>query len=747
MSLEKHVEEFFKRTRKFWNIWELQKKFNVVDKSKMLDILNGLEEKGIVYGEEDSYVYVIEDSVLKFGVLKKSNKKNYYVELKNHMKVLLDKEDVRNLGALEGDYVFVLLNSFRCTKKHYDTGIIKKVVKKSECLAKYIIKTRLEKDSSNQQYYFYYHGKKFFLRGHKLNGAFAGDCIGVEICEESGKMTAKVVEVLERKKPCKEFIKKNGEWRSIENPNYVGVLDKDSYKEDTRILANYSYVNGVFQLEFVKEISNKLWDVVLDMAQFYDFSLPDNTKNFSALDSHERRDLRDLKTFTIDPVQAKDLDDAVSLSKEGNLFHLGVHIADVSNYVQYNSALDREALKRGTSVYLVDRVIPMLPQKLSNGICSLNAGEDRLALSCLMDIDEKGKVVSHGIAETVIHVNERMTYTDVKKILQKEDEKVSERYKELLPMFFQMEELSALLRKRRKKRGAIDFDFPESKVELDENGKPVRIYPYEQNVATGIIEDFMLAANETVAQEYAQAELPFVYRTHENPDMEKVEPVLELVHRAGVKVKKSKEEIRPKEVQKILKELEGKESEAFFSRLILRSMKQAKYTTECTGHFGLAARYYCHFTSPIRRYPDLQIHRIIKENLRGKMTEAKIRHYQEILDEVARQSSAMERRAEEAERETIKMKKAEYMESQIGQVYEGIISGVTDWGFYVELENTVEGLVHVNSLTDDYYIYDNSRYTLTGEKKKKSFAIGQKVKVRVAQADAGERTVDFVLAD
>lgn len=464
-------------------------------------------------------------------------------------------------------------------------------------------------------------------------------------------------------------------------------------------------------------------------------------------DFYGRLDLRDVTMVTIDGEDAKDLDDAVSLSKEGNLFHLGVHIADVSNYVQYNSALDREALKRGTSVYLVDRVIPMLPKKLSNGICSLNAGEDRLALSCLIDIDEKGKVVSHGIAETVIHVNERMTYTDVKKILQKEDEKVSERYKELLPMFFQMEELSALLRKRRKKRGAIDFDFPESKVELDENGKPVRIYPYEQNVATRIIEDFMLAANETVAQEYAQAEIPFVYRTHENPDMEKMEPVLELVHRAGVKVKKSKEEIRPKEVQKILMELEGKESEAFFSRLILRSMKQAKYTTECTGHFGLAARYYCHFTSPIRRYPDLQIHRIIKENLRGKMTEAKIRHYQEILDEVARQSSAMERRAEEAERETIKMKKAEYMESQIGQVYEGIISGVTDWGFYVELGNTVEGLVHVNSLTDDYYIYDNSRYTLTGEKKKKSFAIGQTVKVRVAQADARERTVDFVLAD
>lgn len=464
-------------------------------------------------------------------------------------------------------------------------------------------------------------------------------------------------------------------------------------------------------------------------------------------DFYGRLDIRDVTMVTIDGEDAKDLDDAVSLTKEGGIFHLGVHIADVSNYVQYSSALDREALKRGTSVYLVDRVIPMLPKKLSNGICSLNAGEDRLALSCLMDIDEKGKIISHGIAETVIHVNERMTYTDVKKILLKEDKKVSERYKELLPMFFQMEELSALLRKRRKKRGAIDFDFPESKVELDENGKPVRIYPYEQNVATRIIEDFMLAANETVAQEYAQAGIPFVYRTHDTPDMEKMEPVLEMVHKAGVKVKKSKEEIRPKEVQKILKELEGQETEPFFSRLILRSMKQAKYTTECTGHFGLAARYYCHFTSPIRRYPDLQIHRIIKENLRGKMTEAKLRHYDEILDEVARQSSAMERRAEEAERETIKMKKAEYMESRIGETFEGIISSVTDWGFYVELPNTVEGLVHVNSLMDDYYIYDSIRHSLTGERKKKRFAVGQKVKVRVSEADAGERTVDFILAE
>lgn len=460
-------------------------------------------------------------------------------------------------------------------------------------------------------------------------------------------------------------------------------------------------------------------------------------------DFYGREDLRDVVMVTIDGEDAKDLDDAVSLTKEEDLYHLGVHIADVSNYVQYNSALDKEALKRGTSVYLADRVIPMLPKKLSNGICSLNAGEDRLALSCLMDIDKKGRVVSHRIVESVIHVKERMSYTNVKKILLQEDEELAKRYEELLPMFFQMKELSELLRNRRKKRGAIDFDFPESKLVLDEKGKVVDIYSYEQNIATRLIEDFMLAANETVAEEYCMLGLPFVYRTHENPDMEKMETVLEMVHQAGIKVKKGKETISPKEVQKILKELEGMECEPFFARLILRSMKQAKYTVEDTGHFGLAAKYYCHFTSPIRRYPDLQIHRIIKETLRGKMTEAKIQHYKGILEEVARQSSAMERWAEEVERETIKMKKAEYMKQHIGEAFEGTVSGVTEWGFYVELDNTVEGLVHVNSLTDDYYTFDKDRYCLVGDMTGRAYRMGQRVKVWVENADENTKTVDF----
>lgn len=463
-------------------------------------------------------------------------------------------------------------------------------------------------------------------------------------------------------------------------------------------------------------------------------------------DFYQRRDLRDWTIVTIDGEDAKDLDDGVSLTKEGDIYHLGVHIADVSNYVQYNSALDREALKRGTSVYLVDRVIPMLPPKLSNGICSLNEGQDRLALSCLMDIDTKGNVIAHEIVETVIRVKKRMTYTDVKKILLEEDAKVSESHRELVPLFFLMQELSTIIRAKREKRGAIDFDFPESKIILNSQGKPIDIYRYEHNVATKIIEDFMLIANETVAQEYALAELPFVYRSHEVPDEEKMEAVLLMIHANGVKVKKTKKDIHPKEIQKILKEIQGTSLEPLYSRLLLRSMKQAKYTPDCIGHFGLAAKYYCHFTSPIRRYPDLQIHRIIKENIHGKLTDTRIIHYNGILEEVARQSSAMERRAEEAERETDKLKKTEYMAERIGEVFTGVISGVTEWGIYVELSNSVEGLVHVNTLRDDFYIFDKANYRLVGEVTKNCYSLGQNVTVRVEDADLATKTVDFVLA-
>ena len=461
-----------------------------------------------------------------------------------------------------------------------------------------------------------------------------------------------------------------------------------------------------------------------------------------------RDDLTGLMTVTIDGEDAKDLDDAVSLTKEGNLYHLGVHIADVSNYVQGGSAIDREALKRGTSVYLADRVIPMLPERLSNGICSLNQGVERLALSCLMDIDENGTVVSHKITESVIRVDRRMSYEQVRCILEDGETETSREYQEFVPTFFLMKELSGILRGCRHNRGSIDFDFPESKIILNGAGRAIDVKPYETSVATEIIEDFMLLANETVAREYCKGEYPFVYRTNENPDPDKVEELLMLLHNQGIDVRKSGQEITPKEIQEILESIQDLPNETMISRLTLRTMKQAKYTTECSGHFGLAARYYCHFTYPIRRYPDLQIHRIIRDNLRGRLTrEGKTEHYREILEEVARQSSVCERRAQEAERESDKMKKAEYMSYHLGEEFDGIISGVTGYGLYVELGNTVEGLVHITALKDDYYTFDQETHELRGELTKKVYHLGQKIRVRVADADAVKRSVDFTIAE
>ncbi|MCI9665067.1 MAG: ribonuclease R [Lachnospiraceae bacterium] len=472
-------------------------------------------------------------------------------------------------------------------------------------------------------------------------------------------------------------------------------------------------------------------------------------RDVSQADMEGRRDLRGIRMVTIDGEDAKDLDDAVHVTKEGENYHLGVHIADVTNYVQGNSALDREALKRGTSVYLVDRVIPMLPHALSNGICSLNQGADRLALSCLMTISPEGKVINYEIVESVIHVDRRMTYTAVKKILEDEDEETIREYGELVPMFRLMRELSHILRQRRKKRGSIDFDFPESKILLDERGVPVAIKPYERNTATRIIEDFMLLANETVAQHFYWLDLPFVYRTHESPDPEKILKLGTFINNFGyhIKRKTGDSEIHPKEIQKLLGRIEGTDEEALIARLTLRSMKQAKYTVNCTGHFGLACDYYCHFTSPIRRYPDLQIHRIIKDQLRGRMSEEKAARYREILPEVAKHSSEMERRADEAERETEKQKKVQYMEERIGNIYEGVISGITAWGIYVELPNTVEGMIHVSKLEGDYFYYREETYEMTGRDTGRTFKLGEKVRIAVNGVDRMSKTIDFVLAD
>lgn len=508
-------------------------------------------------------------------------------------------------------------------------------------------------------------------------------------------------------------------------------------------------------VEILGHISDPGTDV-LSIVKGYDLptEFPEKVMNqaekvpdaISEADMAGRMDLRNLQMVTIDGEDAKDLDDAVSLTKEGENYVLGVHIADVANYVQERSALDREALNRGTSVYLVDRVIPMLPRRLSNGICSLNAGEDRLAMSCIMTVDKKGTVIDHVITESVIHVDQRMSYTGVQKILDGDEAALAE-YEVLIPMIRDMKELADLLRAKRKKRGSIDFDFPETKVILDEQGKPVDIRPYDRNAATKIIEDFMLIANETVAEDYFWQEVPFLYRTHDNPDPDRMRKLATFINNFGYSIRLKDDEVHPKELQKLLAKLDGTPEEDLISRLTLRSMKRARYTTDCTGHFGLAAKYYCHFTSPIRRYPDLQIHRIIKDCLRGRMNEEKRQHYEAILTEVAKQSSERERKADEAERETIKLKKVEYMSQHLWEVYEGVISSVTAWGIYVELPNTVEGLVRAASLQGDYFEYNENEYAMVGTHTGKAYKLGEKVRVQVVAADKMTRTIDFELAE
>ena len=622
-----------------------------------------------------------------------------------------------------------------------------------------------------------------YIPEDKVNGAFHKDTVQVALLgEQTGKrQEACVVRILARgmtqvvgtyevsrnnygfvipdnsKLPSDIFIPKENSKGAVTGSKVVAEITSyggEDRNPEGKIVEILGHVNdpGVDILSIVKgyEIPAVFGERVMNQAERV-------AGEVSEADRAGRRDLRDMVMVTIDGEDAKDLDDAVSISYENGRYHLGVHIADVSNYVQENSALDREALKRGTSVYLVDRVIPMLPHILSNGICSLNEGEDRLALSCLMTIDESGEVVDYEICESVIRVDKRMTYTAVKEILEDlsvvRTKEAYRQYETLVPYFKQMEVLSGILRERRRKRGAIDFDFPESKILLDEKGHPTKIIPYERNTATKLIEDFMLAANETVAQHFYWMELPFVYRIHDVPDGEKIRKLSAFINNFGYymksigreKSKVSEQEIHPKEIQKLLDKIEGTPEETMISRLALRSMKQAKYSTESTGHFGLACQYYCHFTSPIRRYPDLQIHRIIKDQLRGRLTEEKIAHYREILPGVCKQASDTERRADEAERETDKLKKAEYMEEHIGETYKGVVSGVTSWGIYVELENTVEGLVHVSKLPGDYYYFDEAHYEMVGEATGRSYKLGMPVTVRVAGTDRLTRTVDFDL--
>lgn len=465
-------------------------------------------------------------------------------------------------------------------------------------------------------------------------------------------------------------------------------------------------------------------------------------------DKKGREDLRDLLTITIDGADAKDLDDAVSLKRLGNgNFELGVHIADVSHYVRENTALDKEAYARGTSVYLVDRVIPMLPHKLSNGICSLNPHVDRLALSCLMEVNGRGEVVSHRILESIINSDYRMTYTAVREILEDGTPALLEQYAEILPMLEDMEELRQILGEKRRKRGSVNFDLPESKIILDENGKPIDIKPYEKSIATNMIEEFMLVCNETIAENSFWQEMPFMYRSHQEPDEDKLEKMEQFLRGFGYYLRKKDGEIHPRELQKVLQKAEETDEERIITRMVLRSMMQARYTAENGGHFGLAAKYYCHFTSPIRRYPDLEIHRMIKKMLHGELDEKASVYYRRKMPDWAKHCSKQERVAEDAERDTDALKKVEFMEDKVGQIYEGIISGVTNWGIYVELPNTIEGMVALSQMDDDYYEFDEKKMLVFGKRTKKSYRLGDKVVVSVAKVDRMMGTIDFAFAE
>lgn len=611
-----------------------------------------------------------------------------------------------------------------------------------------------------------------FIPAKYTNGAFHGDKVAISLLKEatSGKRKeGTIVEILNRgkdeiigtfeksnsfgfvvpdnKKFNKDiFISKANDLGAVTGHKVVVKItnwgDEDK-KPEGEIVEIIGHINDpetdILAIVRSLDIPSKFPNEVLKQVE----NVPNEVKEEEKVG---RLDLRSIQTVTIDGEDAKDLDDAITIEKKDNCYTLGVHIADVTNYVTEGSPLDKEAIIRGTSVYLVDRVIPMLPHKLSNGICSLNQGEDRLALSCIMDIDFTGDVISQRIAETLINVDRRMTYTNVKKILEDKDEEIINEYREFTTMFNNMEELAQILRNKRKKRGSIDFDFPEAKVILNEAGEPIEIKPYDRNVATKIIEEFMLLANETVAEYFFWQETPFVYRSHEEPDPDKITSLGQFIYNFGYHIK-GKDEVHPKEIQKLLIDIEGKKEEAIISRLALRSMRQAKYTTSNDGHYGLATKYYCHFTSPIRRYPDLQIHRIIKDSINGRLDENILRRYEKNLPEIAKKSSEYERRAEEAERESIKLKKVEYMSKFIGEEYEGVISGVTSWGLYVELPNTIEGLIHVTNLDDDYYIHDEKKHCYIGERTSKIYSIGDVIKVRVRDTDRMQRTIDFDIVE
>lgn len=542
------------------------------------------------------------------------------------------------------------------------------------------------------------------------------------------------------------FISKKNDLKAKNNQKVVVQITKLPQKDKSaegKIIEIIGYIDqaGVDMMSLIKE-----YDLPYEFPEQVLKEAKKISQEVDKEDIKNRRDLRNKEIFTIDGDDAKDLDDAVNVEKldNGN-YILGVHIADVSHYVKEGSFLDKEAIIRGTSVYMLDRVIPMLPVELSNGICSLNAGKDRFAISCIMEINQKGQVVSSDIFKSVINVTQRMSYKNVQKILDNSDAEVVKRYKKYVNHFKKMEELAHILKNRRTKDGSLNLDIPETKVILDENGYAVDITKYELCFANEIIEQFMLTANETVAEKFYWLEAPFIYRVHEAPDMEKVTELNKFLFNLGYRVKCGKEEVHPTAFADVLEKIKGKPEEMVISNLVLRTLKVARYESENKGHFGIASKYYCHFTSPIRRYPDLFIHRIISKYLKQgyNLSDEEIAKYNAQSTKYAESSSEREKVAQKVERESVDIKMAEYMEKHIGEEYDGIISSIMSFGVFVELENTVEGMIRFDKLGDEYFIYDEERKTLLGEKTKTTYHIGDKIHIRVIRADKQTRQIDF----
>lgn len=689
-----------------------------IEKEEIADILG-------IKGRESRDVYKTLKSMVKENLISKDKKERYkkfesdksfegkvdmaekgfaFIIVEGRDDIFVSRDDLS--GAMDKDTVIVTVKEKNKNEGQRDEGYIERIIERG---IKEIVGTlSIRKDdefgfvipddkSINQD---------IFIKGKNLNGGKNNQKVFVKITkypEGDKKPEGEIVEVL-------------------------------GYPGDKGIDVLAIALNHGIRMDFPGGVINEAKNIP-------DEILEGDLKN--------RKDLRNDLIFTIDGADAKDLDDAISIdiNDKGN-YLLGVHIADVTNYVKEGSPLDVEAEKRGTSVYLLDRVIPMLPKELSNGICSLHPNVDRLTLSVIMEIDKNGKVVSNEIVESVINSKARLVYDDVSDYLENDDNKAKETLgRDVTDSLDKMVELMEILHEKRHEKGAIDFNFVEGKIDLDEDGRVLDIYKDERRIGNRLIEEFMLITNETVSENYFWQEIPFLYRIHEHPDEEKLNTFLYFIRGLGYSIKATQNEIHPRELQGLIEDVSGKKEEAVVSRMMLRSLKKAKYSKENDIHFGLSSKYYSHFTSPIRRYPDLQIHRIIKENINGKLNPQRLDHYDSILPEVAENSSYTERVAEEAERDVEKVKKAEYMERFIGERFEGIISGITSFGIFVELENTVEGLVNYNTMEDDYYNYDESRIVAVGERTKKEYNLGDRVYVEVVHADKEKGVIDFVLVN